>query len=176
MTDEHPDELDLPTRRRIYQRVVDTPGVHFRALFDDLDLAKGTLQYHLRWLADEGLVDVQDNGEYTRYYAADSFDEKDQRVMGALRRTIARHILAYLVSEGPLTTTDLAERLDKSQSTVSWHLSNLADTELVEKDRDGREVYYDVTDDDRVRYLYTVYRASFTDRLVDRLFDLWDTY
>lgn len=176
MSDERTDDLELPTRRTIYQRIVDTPGIHFRALFDDLDFAKGTLQYHIRWLADEGLVDVQDSGEYTRYYAADSFNETDQTVMGALRRTIARRILAYLASEGPLTTTELAERLEKSQSTISWHLSNLVEAELVEKERDGRSVYYEVTDSDRVRYLYTVYRGSFTDRLVDRLFDLWDAY
>ena len=176
MTDEHPAELELPTRRSIYQRVLDTPGIHFRALFDDVDLAKGTLQYHLRWLADEGLVDVQDSDDYTRYYAADSFDDADQTVMGALRRTIARRILAYLVSDGPLTTTELAQRLEKSQSTISWHLSNLIEAELVRKERDGRSVYYEVTDADRVRYLYTVYRGSFTDRLVDRLFDLWDAY
>lgn len=134
MSDE-PSELELPTRRTIYQRIVDTPGIHFRALFDDLDFAKGTLQYHLRWLAEEALIDVQDGDDYTRYYAADSFDEDDQTVMGALRRTIARRILAYLVSEGPLTTTDIAERLEKSQSTISWHLSNLVDAGLVEKER-----------------------------------------
>jgi predicted transcriptional regulator len=176
MSDDPPDELELSTRRTIYQHIVDTPGIHFRALFDDIDLAKGTLQYHLHWLADEGLIDVQDGTDYTRYYAADSFDEVDQTVMGALRRTIARRILAYLVSEGPLTTTDIAERLEKSQSTISWHLSNLVDAGLVKKERDGRRVYYEVTDADRVRYLYTVYQASFTDRLVDRLFDLWDAY
>ncbi len=176
MSEDIPAELELDTRRTIYQEVADTPGIHFRALLDKVDIAKGTLQYHLHWLEDEALVDVRDSGEYTRYYPSDSFDEADQAVMDALRRTIARRILAYLVSEGPLTTTELSERLEKSDSTISWHLSTLSDAGLVEKERDGRSVYYEVSDADRVRYLYTVYQGSFTDRLVDRLFDLFEAY
>ncbi|MFC7133334.1 MULTISPECIES: winged helix-turn-helix transcriptional regulator [Salinibaculum] len=176
MSEDTAAELELPTRRAIYQRIVDTPGIHVRALFDDLDLAKGTVQYHLRWLEDEDIVEVSDDGEYTRYYPADSFDESDRQVLNALRRTLARRVLAYLAAEEQLTTADLADHLDKSNSTISWHLSKLQDAGLVEKHRDGRCVLYELTDPQRVRYLYTVYRASFTDRLVDRLFDLWESY
>ncbi|WP_302081348.1 winged helix-turn-helix transcriptional regulator [Salinibaculum rarum] len=176
MSEDIPDNLELETRRTIYQHILDTPGIHFRALFEELDVAKGTLQYHLHWLADESLLDVRDGEEYTRYFPAGSFDESDRAVLDALRRTIARRILAYLVSEGPLTTTELGDRLEKSPSTISWHLSNLVDAGLVEKERDGREVYYEVSDADRVQYLYTVYRGSFTDRLVDQLFDLFEAY
>jgi predicted transcriptional regulator len=176
MSGDEPAELELQSRREIYQHVADTPGIHFRALLDAMGCAKGTLQYHLRWLVEEGLIEESDDGEYTRYYPAGDFDAEDRRVLNALRRTIARRILAYLASEGALTTSVLADRLEKSDSTISWHLSKLQEAGLVEKERDGRRVYYELTDPDRVQYLYTVYQGSFTDRLVDRLFDLWDAY
>lgn len=169
-------DLELTSRRAIYQQIADTPGVHFRALLDDLDYAQGTLQYHLRWLADEGFVEVSDDGKYTRYYPATEFDEADRSVMNALRREYSRRILAHLLTDGPLSTTELSDRLDKAQSTVSWHLSKLTDADLVTKERDGRSVVYDVDDPDRVRYLYTIHRQSFTDRVVDRLLGLWDSY
>jgi len=169
-------DIELESRREIYQRVVDAPGTHFRALFDDLEYAKGTLQYHLHQLADEDLIEVSDDGQYTRYYPAADFDDADQRVMNALRREYSRRILARLLAEGALSTTELSERLGKSQSTVSWHLSNLTDAGLLEKARDGRSVIYEVTDPDHVRYLYTVYQRSFADRVVDRLLGLWDKY
>lgn len=169
-------DLDLASRRAIYQYVADNPGVHFRGLLDDLDYAQGTLQYQLRWLADEGLIEVSEDGQYTRYYPAAEFDEADQTVMNALRREYGRRILAHLFADGPLTTSELTDRLDKAQSTVSWHLSNLDDAGLVSKERDGRRVVYDITDADRVKYLYTIHRQSFTDRVVDRLLDLWDGY
>jgi predicted transcriptional regulator len=169
-------DLELASRRAIYQYVADNPGVHFRTLLDALDYAQGTLQYQLHWLADEDLIEVSDDGKFTRYYPAAEFDEADQTVMNALRREYSRRILAHLLADGPLSTTELSTRLEKAQSTVSWHLSNLADADLVVKERDGRRVVYEVIDPDRVAYLYTVHRQSFTDRVVDRLLDLWEGY
>ena len=169
-------DLDLASRRAIYQHVAENPGVNFRALLDALDYAQGTVQYQLRWLADEGLIEVADDGQYTRYYPAAEFDAADQRVMNALRREYSRRILAHLLTDGPLSTTDLSDRLDKAKSTVSWHLSNLAEADLVTKERDGRAVVYEVSDPDRVTYLYTIHRQSFTDRVVDRLLGLWEGY
>jgi len=169
-------ELELESRREIFAHIRENPGVHFRAILDVLDYAQGTLQYHLRWLTDEGLVDATEDGNFTRYYATGSFDDADRDVMNALRRERARRILGHLYAEGPLTTTELAARLGKSASTVSWHLAKLEDATLVEKTRDGRAVRYSLADPDRVASLYTVHRNSFTDRIVDRLFDLWETY
>ena len=169
-------DLELASRRAIYQQIADTPGTHFRALLDELDYAQGTLQYQLRWLGDEGLVEVSDDGKYTRYYPAAEFDETDRTVMNALRREYSRRIIAHLLADGPLSTTELSERIDRAQSTVSWHLANLAAADLVTKERDGRRVVYDVADAGRVRFLYTVHRRSFTDKVVDRLLGLWDSY
>jgi len=169
-------DIELASRRAIYQQIADRPGSHFRALLDDLDYAQGTLQYQLRWLADEGLIDVSEDGKYTRYYPAAEFDQADQTVMNALRREYGRRILAHLLADGPLSTTELSDRLAKAQSTVSWHLSNLADAGLVTKERDGQRVLYRVSDPKRVTRLYTTHRQSFTDRIVDRLLGIWDRY
>lgn len=170
------DPLDLESRRRIFAAVERTPGVHFRDLLADLEYAQGTLQYHLQTLAEEGLVEVSDDGKYTRYYPASEFEAADRTVMNALRRTYSRRIIAHLLADGPLSTSDLAERIDKSDSTVSWHLSKLAEAGLVEKERDGRSVQYALVDPDRARHLYTIHRQSFTDALVDRLLGLWNAY
>ncbi|WP_254524747.1 winged helix-turn-helix transcriptional regulator [Natrinema caseinilyticum] len=169
-------ELELRSRRTIYQHVRANPGIHFRALLDELEYAQGTLQYHLRWLTDRGLLEESDDGKYTRYYPAEEFDEADQAVMNALRREYARRIVAHLAVEGALSTAELSERLDRSPSTVSWHLSKLEDADLVTKERRGRSVEYQLRDPERVQYLYAVHRRTFTDRVVDRLFELWDSY
>ncbi|MFC7059067.1 winged helix-turn-helix transcriptional regulator [Halovenus salina] len=169
-------DLELDSRRALYQHIADNPGVHFRALTAEFEYAKGTIQYQLRWLADEGLINESSDGKYTRYYPTADFDEADRTVMNALRREYSRRVLAHLLAEGPLSTTELGERLDKAKSTVSWHLSNLSEAELVTKERKGRRVVYDVADPDRVERLYAVHQRSFTDRVVDRLLGLWDSY
>lgn len=167
--------FELDSRRAIYQQIVATPGIHFRELFESLSYAEGTLQYHLRRLVDEGLVEDSDDGKYTRYYPTGEFDEVDRTAMNALRRQYSRRILAHLLTDGPLSTGELSNRLEKAPSTVSWHLSNLVETDLLSKEREGRSVVYEVSDPKRVRRLYTTHQRSFTDRVVDRLLDLWET-
>ncbi|MFB6107832.1 MAG: winged helix-turn-helix transcriptional regulator [Haloplanus sp.] len=167
-------ELDLESRREIYQAIDHAPGVHFRALLRRLDYAKGTVQYHLRWLESHGLVESETDGEFTRYYPAHELEPDDKARLSALRRTYSREIIAHLVADGPLTTTDLAERIDKSRSTISWHLSRLHDAGFVEKRRDGRRVEYGLVDEERLLKLYATYKESFTDRLLDNVLDVWN--
>jgi len=172
------DESDLESvsRRAIYQHIATHPGLHFRELEAELAYAKGTLQYQLRWLDEEGIVEVRDDGKYTRYYPAAEYDEIEQTVIDALRRKYSRRILAHLLSEEALSTTELSERIDKAPSTISWHLSKLADADLISKRQEGRSVVYEVNDPTRVKYLYTVHQKSFTDRVVDEILDLWESY
>jgi DNA-binding transcriptional ArsR family regulator len=93
---------------------------------------------------------------------------------------LSRHhgcrILAHLLTDGPLSTTELSDRLDKAQSTVSWHLSKFSEANLVTKERDVRSVVYEVSDPDRVTYLYTIHQRSFTDKVVDWMLVLWEGY
>ncbi|MFB6077554.1 MAG: winged helix-turn-helix transcriptional regulator [Halarchaeum sp.] len=171
------DALELESRRDIYASVRDAPGVHVRELERRHDYAKGTLQYHLRELERAGLVEAHDDGKFTRYYASeDAFDGADRAVLSALRRQNSRRVLAHLFADGALSTSALADRLDRSPSTVSWHLSRLTDAGVVERERDGRAVLYSLRDPERVERLYTTYRRGLTDRLIDGLLDVWDGY
>ncbi|WP_423745429.1 metalloregulator ArsR/SmtB family transcription factor (plasmid) [Haladaptatus sp. SPP-AMP-3] len=170
------DEPELESRRVIFGEIRETPGIHFRELLRRHEYAQGTIQYHLRWLEDEGLVESSDDGNFTRYYPAHSFEAADKSTMNALRRTYSRRIIALLASEERLSTAALSERVGKSRSTVSWHLSRLHEEEIVEKERDGRTVLYSLRDPEQVMRLYATYQASFRDRLLDKVLDLWDVY
>lgn len=167
---------ELEPRRRIHALVEAHPGLHFRELLSRLDLAQGTLQYHLRRMVDEGALSVSHDVGFTRYYAQGRLRPEDRPLVDALRRRYARLALAHLASEGPLTTRALAQRMGKASSTVSWHLARLAEAGLVERRREGQEVLYALVDRARVVHVYTRYRASFTDRLVDGLLGLWESY
>ncbi|MDY7080940.1 MAG: metalloregulator ArsR/SmtB family transcription factor [Halobacteria archaeon] len=169
------DEIELESRREIYQTIDENPGIHFRELLRRLDYAQGTLQYHLRWLEDENLIQESQDSDFTRYYTR-GFETEDKRTMNALRREYSRRIIAYLSREGELTTSELAELVGKSNSTVSWHLSRLHDAGIVEKKREGRSVLYSLKDESKVKRLYTVHQKSFKDRLVDNILGLWDSY
>jgi DNA-binding transcriptional ArsR family regulator len=74
------------------------------------------------------------------------------RIFDALASTPRRQILAYL-SEGELTTSDLAERFAMAAPTVSRHLSVLETAGLVSAERRGQFVYYRINRDHLVNTL-----------------------
>lgn len=168
--------LHLESRRRILDAVEQRPGIHFRELQDRVGLAAGTLQHHLHVLQTSGLLVVARERQFTRYYAPGAVRAHDRPLVAALRREGSRSILARLADDGPTSTRRLAAVLGRSESTISWHLARLAEAGLVERRRSGQEVHYAIVDRAHVIGVYLQYRASFTDRVLDRLVGLWDAY
>lgn len=54
--------------------------------------------------------------------------------------------LLYTLHESPSYVSELAEKLDIPQPTVSRHLSTLRSCKAVKTERDGRKVIYSLTD------------------------------
>ena len=57
-----------------------------------------------------------------------------------------RLLMLYALAEGPLCVNELAEGLDLSQPTVSRHLRVLRERGLVNTERSGTTIYYNLTD------------------------------
>ena len=57
-----------------------------------------------------------------------------------------RVLLLYALSEGPMRVNELVDALNVSQPTVSRHLRVLRDRGLVDSERRGTAVYYEVAD------------------------------
>ena len=74
------------------------------------------------------------------------------RIFDALASTPRRKILAYL-SEGELTTAELAERFAMTAPSMSRHLSVLENAGLVTSERQGQRVLYRLTPDNLVNTL-----------------------
>lgn len=62
---------------------------------------------------------------------------RDPRALTAVAHPVRLGILELLTLEGPLTATELAERLDESPANCSWHLRKLAEHELIEEAEGG---------------------------------------
>ncbi|MDZ5809786.1 winged helix-turn-helix transcriptional regulator [Halorubrum sp. AD140] len=154
------------TRTRIRRHVRDTPGVHFNRVGRELDIATGQAQYHLRRLVRDGELDVERVGGRTHYFEP-SFDPWERRALAFLRRETAREIIVRLHAEGPTRSASLANELDLARSTVSWHVSNLVDSGVVEKS-DDRPMTLSLARPERTADLLDEVSPSLPDRVVDR--------
>ena len=162
------------TRERIRDHVAANPGVHFRALVRDLDLATGQVQYHLRRLrrADR-LVGEEVDGR--THYFEPAVDPVARRQLAVCRRETARDVLLALAETGPARPNTVADAVGIARSTLEYHLDRLVAADLVEKRRDEADrVRLALTDDALVARRLEAVTPTAPDRLVDRFTRLVD--
>lgn len=167
------DVLALETRKEIFEYVEANPGVHFSQLKRDLDMETGLLQHHLRELEDHGVLESSEHKDRRRLFIAQELDEEERAILSWLRYETTRHILLFLLREGPQRNRDVAEAVGVTPATVSWHLSRLVEAGVVEEAAEGRNSAYIVADEELTMQLLVRYQESFVDRAVDNLIDFW---
>lgn len=167
------DLLELDSRRRIYERVRQTPGLHLRALARELGMPLGTLEYHTHQMEKVGLLVTRGEGWIKAFFAQDLLDRRDRDLMFLLRQKTPRRLALEIVGKPGIGFQGLAERLRIAPSTLSFHLAKLRRTGLVEERLEGRQKSYSCTDSERVRKLIVQYRSTFVDDVVDRFADAW---
>ncbi|MFC6614211.1 winged helix-turn-helix transcriptional regulator [Halopenitus salinus] len=154
------------TRDRIRRHVHATPGVHFRRIGRELDLATGQVQYHLRRLTREGSIVEEPVGGKTHYFDP-SFDPWERRAIAFLRRETARGIIVRLAADGPKRPGALANELDLAESTISWHLSTLEEHDVIDRSATS-PMTASLARPERTAELLDVVSPSLPDRIVDR--------
>ncbi|NHN48123.1 helix-turn-helix domain-containing protein [Halostella sp. JP-L12] len=131
------DPLEHESRERLYETVVDAPGVHLSELCDRAGVTLSTARHHLRVLEDEGLIATAKHRGKRRYFPA---GDDERELAAAMSDDAAATVLETLAYTGPATVSTLAEELGRDPSTVTHHLKRLDEDGLVARERDGRAV------------------------------------
>ena len=167
--------LELDVRRRIYNCIVESPGLHFREIQRRTALATGSIDYHLHQLYKNGLIKLEKDKNYTRYYPlTKNWSDEEKKILSLLRNTKMRHIIVFLVSKKKSTPLKIAEETGISLSTLSWYLKQLQENEIITHTKRGRFRFYRVNDPKKMAEYMVTYRTSFLDTFVDRFIETWD--
>ena len=127
-------DRDSDARGAIAGYLSRTPGAHFSKIRDDLSLGTGETQHHLRQLVDAGAIEGHSDGEYQRYFPAESFSAFERTALGYLRRDTPRGMVIALLSEPEATGSAIAERLDVSTATISTTAADLEEAGLLSRE------------------------------------------
>lgn len=165
--------IALETRKEIFEHVDANPGIHFSQLKRDLHMETGLLQYHLRRLERFDVLESEEHQGKRRVFVARELDDEERAILSVLRYETTRRILFYLLEYGPARNGEIADAVDVTPATISWHLSNLTEEDIVESVREGRTTLYQVANEELTVQLLVRYRESFVDRAVDRILDFW---
>jgi predicted transcriptional regulator len=140
--------LDSPSRRQIYDTIVDNPGIFFNEILRSTGLKRSTLQYHLAVLKFTGRITSVEIRADVRYFEnSGRYSTTEQKVLRSLRNVREREILMCLMAEPAITRKGLMERLGVSGPTVSWHTGRLSDDGLLAVTRDGKQMRYTIPSD-----------------------------
>jgi DNA-binding transcriptional ArsR family regulator len=165
--------LELETRRRIYQFLEQHPGEHMREIGRSLNIAMGTLEYHLHYLIKSGLLTTREDQRFTRYFPAGGMDRRDKDVLAVVRQKVPRQIAAHLLLHPGASHGEILRHFSLSASTLSFHLKKLLRSGIATQAKEGRENHYQITDPDTIARVLITYRASFLDDVVDRFAEAW---
>ena len=170
------DELEgallLDVRKKIYNSLKRSPGLHFRELQRRTKLATGSLQYHLDYMLKRHLLKQEKDLKFTRFYLVrDSFE--GQKEMNVLRQESLRKIVLLLLEKKRANNTQVSRWIGVSPSTASWHLSKLLEKGVVEKTKKGRKAVYTLVEPEKAKEILVKYKRSFLDEMVDNFVEVW---
>ncbi len=162
-----PDPLELESRKRIYECVRNSPGIHFREIQRRTSLPIGVLEYNLNHLVDRSLLSVDKQESFSRYFPCGQLNAEKQRILSALRQEIPRGIILYLMRHPGATHGEVLTSFTISGGTLSYHIKKLVTRGVIRLEKVGRESKMTVIDPDKVADLLIIYRRTFLDKLVD---------
>lgn len=137
--------LENETRREIFELLEDKPGLHLRAIADELELSTTNVLWHLRKLEDADLVRGKKLEGYKVFYPIEGGSEGKREAMASavLRNDNAQAIIEYVSTEPGAHQRQIARALDVNHGTVRWHLRKMLKTDLLmEIKRENSNQYY----------------------------------
>ena len=166
-------ELDLETRREIFELISEVPGLHFRELLRRLDISSGNLNYQLSYLTKHDLLVSIADGNLKRYYAVGKVKGKEKRILACLRNETSRGLVLFLLLNPNTQFNELSQNFDLAPSKLAYHLKKLVEKDIIEKKKEGRTTHYKVKDEDAIANVLISYRPSFLDSIVESFLESW---
>lgn len=168
-------EADLNENMQlVLQFIQKNPGCHMRQIQRDLDMAMGTIQYHLSSLEEMGKIISERAESHRFYFPVGSFGDFERNILKILNQDSAREILLFIIERKNPTQTDIVDTIKISSGTANWHLIRLLEHGVITEEREGKFKRYHLNGKpDVVIKLLQTYHTSKWNRWSNRLAELF---
>jgi len=166
-------ELDLETRREIFELISDFPGLHFREMLRRLEISSGNLNYQLNYLTKREIIVTISDGNLKRYYVMGKVKSNEKRILACLRNETSRGLVLFLLLNPDSQFNEIASNFDLAPSKLAYHLKKLVEKDIIEKKKKGRTTLYKARDEDVIANVLISFKPSFIDSLVENFIEAW---
>ncbi|WP_422656666.1 winged helix-turn-helix transcriptional regulator [Methanomicrobium antiquum] len=130
-------------RNEIYVYIVQNPGAYFTEIENALQINRGTLNYHIRILKQEHLiVSLLKNGRNFYFENSGCYTHSEMVIIVSLKSETSYTICEYLLKTPGASRNDIAEKVQTTCSTVSWHMGRLSVAGVLLSTKCGRVASY----------------------------------
>ena len=157
----------------LIDHIANVPGIRYRELLKLSGFSNGVLFYHLRGLEEAGLVRVERKRakKTTRYYPI-NISEIESAILSWLRHKPLREIILFILENRQCSFSDIVNYTGKAISTVSSHLGQLKQEELISIRRSGQGFLYSLANPELIANVALKYKLRLFDKSVNNFIDM----
>jgi len=127
-------------RINIISQILHNPGIHHNELLRTCNLQKGQLQWHLEILLKNHIIQKENQGQYTLYYANNKIIESSQNIKNGILDSSSTKKILDMIRENPgINSTYIAKRMKLARNTITYHVDKLMDANLILVQKKGRK-------------------------------------
>ncbi|HZS73001.1 MAG TPA: winged helix-turn-helix transcriptional regulator [Candidatus Nitrosotalea sp.] len=159
---------------RIFLYIKNNPGCHLRQIKRDLNLAMGTVQYHLNNLEKSGKI-ISEKFNLQRYYFLTGvFKENEKNTLKILNQSTARQILMLILERKRVTQSEIVDNIKISAASVNWHMKRLVELGMIFETKEGKfRIYQIAMDSSEIIGLLKNYHPNLWNKWSDRLAEMF---
>lgn len=131
-----------PIRRDIYRIISETPGSYFFEIASNLELAHGTLSWHLRALEEAGLIETIRFAGRRVFFSKNLRNAEIEKAFVVLKSKATQNVFTYVMNNNGCYQAQIAEALGQHHDTVRHHIQRLKKAKLIDSIKQGRTVRY----------------------------------
>jgi predicted transcriptional regulator len=164
----------LITRKRIYDLIIKNPGLHLSKIAESLNIRISLVEYHLQYMERDGLITVNKENGYSRYYVGGSeVGVKDKKIISLLRQETPLKIVLFLLKNPNSRHAIIAEKLGMTTAALSYHLNKLVEYEIVSKPDSIKAEWYNIKNKKNIKSLLRRYKLQ---TVIERFTEAWQDF
>ena len=164
--------LHLDIRKRIYAILSSNPGLNLSKIAEMLDISVQLADYHLSYMKGNGLITIDKEGGYKRYYVKGEIGSDDKKILSLLHQEIPLNIVIFLLNSPHSKPKEIRKKNDISPALLTYYLKKLVKYKVISESIAGEKNKFTVVKREQIIALLIRYKRNV---LLERFRETWLT-
>lgn len=162
--------LHLEIRKKIYNLLLVNPGLNLSKIAQLLDISVSLADYHLYFMEDNGLIIIEKEAGYKRYYLKGKVSGEEKKILSLLHQDTPLNVVLFLLYQPFSKPKEIRDNLRISPALLTYYLRKLKKHGVVAEGVGDQNNTFYVVKEKKVVALLIQYKPNV---LLQRFKDTW---